>query len=971
MVLPIHADIMHIVIANHTASTCVIDTNTVVASTKWLDIRDFNVQSINLLDDLDDTVDINNLNTFSSQSNSTYSVPDGLSISKNLTPSQTKSIINLLQEHDDIFAKANEPLPDCQNQGVQHTINTEGAIPKSCSPRRISHIQKTTVSEHIKVMLNGNIIQPSRSPWASPVLLVPKKNGEWRFCIDYRTLNDATVKDVYPLPRIDDTLDALNGAKFLSTLDLQSGYWQIPMAKDSIQKTAFVTHEGLFEYKRMPFGLCNAPATFQRHLDSVLAGLKWQCCLVYIDDIIVFSSSFEQHMIDIRLIFNRLREHGLKLNAKKCFICCNKVTFLGHSITPDGIRPDPAKMSSIRLVTFSEKPEKQRMLSFIGLVGHYRKFIQDFSKIVLPLRLIAHKDNPWIWDETCETNFNLIKEKLTSGEGPILALPNFKGEYRFSVHTDASDAGIGAVLYQSVNGSENVIQYASRSLTPAELKWNTTEKEALAIVWACDHFRPYLIGTAFDVETDHQSLAWLKKSEKGRLARWAMKLEEYNPTIRHRPGKQNVVPDYLSRYPTTSHGSSELEIPELDINFIVTSESGYLLAINEFNENLDNSQTNSTGTMWDCTSFIAEIIKNYEKDIQCRDIILYHTNTDFREANIYRKERFLSFTLLPNGLLSKIGKDDSKQIVIPRDSRMNMLRHFHDNRLMGHLGRDKTHRKMANLVWWPKLYRDVRKFVATCERCQLHKSNTQPKNRLLFPSEPSCVWSTAHIDLVGPLPESENGMRYICVITDAFTKWVEAVAIPNKSEDTVAEAIFNNLICRHSVPRRIRTDQGTEFTNKLLKRLLSRMDIAHDVGCPYYPQANGQVERFNKTLIESLAAQCDNEPSKWNHYLEGVLFGYRTSQHSELQCSPFEMLYGRKPILPMELLFGNIDKLNEDVQLHKTRLTYNLVRSHQLIQKLLRQVAETRKDKWNSNARPLAISTGDSVLVKKPMNIKG
>jgi hypothetical protein len=207
----------------------------------------------------------------------------------------------------------------------------------------------------------------------------------------------------------------------------------------------------------------------------------------------------------------------------------------------------------------------------------------------------------------------------------------------------------------------------------------------------------------------------------------------------------------------------------LDINFIVTSESGYLLAINDFQETLDNSQTNCTGITWDCTSFIAEIVKNYDQDTLCRDILQYYTNADFRETNRSRKERFLSFALLPNGLITKIGKDDIAQIVIPRDSRIKMLQHFHDNRLMGHLGRDKTHTKMANLVWWPKLYRDVRKFVATCEKCQFHKSNTQPKNRPLFPSEPSCVWSTAHIDLAGPLPELENGMRYMYVITDAAT----------------------------------------------------------------------------------------------------------------------------------------------------------------------------------------------------------
>jgi transposase InsO family protein len=989
MVSPMSKDKYHIVIANRTTEPVTIKDNACIAQLSWIARDDYSEVQLNLIDELEDIDPINSIIEEGDKPDvplgSQYEVPPELNISKDLSVPQQEKLQRLLEEYKNLFAKKDAPLPETPIHGVQHSINTGNARPVACPPRRISHTQKETVRDHINTMKDNNIIQKSRSPWASPVLLVPKKDGNWRFCIDYRALNEVTIKDVYPLPRIDDTLDALNGAQFMSTFDLQSGYWQIPMDKADVEKTAFVTTEGLFEYKRMPFGLCNAPATFQRHLDNVLAGLKWQCCLVYIDDIIVFSTDFDQHLKDIRLVFDRLQDAGLVLNSKKCHLCCNKVTFLGHSITPEGISPDPSKIEAIKKIDFSSTPEKIRLGSFIGLVGHYRKFIKDFAKIVLPLRVISHKDNPWDWNEECQRNFQFLKSKMTDAGGPILALPCFSGEFRFSVHTDASDAGIGAVLYQKdVDGNEKVIQFASRSLTKGELKWNTTEKEALAIIWACDHFRPYLIGTDFDVETDHQSLAWLKQSEKGRLARWAMKLVEYGPKIIHRPGKSNTVPDYLSRHVTTEHGKTDLEIPELDINFIFIADQGVILAVEDdeliseddlANKKLKEPQkpiepTAPKGVPWDYSFILEELLRNYQFDPQCKDIIAYYTDQQFQIENEIHAIKYAPFEMASNGLiLKKSGSKLPACIYIPQHSRSSMLKHFHEGRLAGHLGRDKTFSKMQQLVWWPSMYKNVKRFVTTCNSCQLHKSSTQPKNRVLLPSYPTSVWSTAHIDLVGPLPVSERGMRYICVITDSFTKWSEAIAIPNKSEETVAECIFNNLICRHGVPASIRTDQGTEFTNKLMNRIMSRMGIKHKVGCPYYPQANGQVERFNKTLIESLAAQCDNEKTRWDHYLDGVLFGYRTSVHAELETSPFELLYGRKPTLPMSLLFGSIAELNEDVQIHNTRITYNLVRSHQLIQKLLKDVANARKEKWDTSARPIAISPGDSVLCKRPLNI--
>ena len=395
-------------------------------------------------------------------------------------------------------------------------------------------------------MLSSNVIRPLNSQWASPVVMVRKKDGSLRFCVDFRQLNAATVKDAHPLPRIDDLLDALHGAKWFSTVDLKSGYWQVPITEQDKAKTAFRTSSGqLFEFNQVPFGLCNAPATFSRLMDHVLAGLHWETCLFYLDDIIVFSSTWEEHLARLRQVFQRLRHANLKLGADKCTFADKEVSYLGHRVTKEGLLSDSSLLAAIREIPLPKLPTEVR--SFFGLSGYYRRYVKGFAAIAAPLHALTRKDTVFHWSEDCQAAFDRLKTLLTTS--PITAFPDFSQAFR--LYTDASTAGLGAILAQVRDGKERIICCSSMALNQAEKSYPATKLECLAIVWTVAKFRPYLMAMPFEVFMDHYALQWLKTMCTGSalLHRWSAALEEYDFAVHHRPGKVQTHMDGLSRLP--------------------------------------------------------------------------------------------------------------------------------------------------------------------------------------------------------------------------------------------------------------------------------------------------------------------------------------------------------------------------------------------------------------------------------------
>ena len=573
-----------------------------------------------------------------------------------LTQDQKDQLKSLLSEFRDVFAFSNYELG--KTDLIQHHIETEGP-PIKQRPYRVSEKQRQCIEKHVNDMLERNIISESLSPWSSPVVLVPKGNsGETRFCVDYRKLNKVTKRDSFPLPLIESTLDALGGSQYFTTLDLLSGYWQIEVNQESKEKTAFTTFGGLYEFNVLPFGLTNAPSSFQRLMESVLRGLNYKIALCYIDDILIFSRSFTEHLEHIREVFLRLRSANLRLKPSKCDFATKSVKFLGHVITRDGISPNPEKISAVKNFPIPKCAKEVR--SFLGLANYYRRFVNSFAKIAAPLNALLCKDKKFSWSEQCQLAFDTLKTALC--ESPILAYPDFS--LPFSLHTDASDYAVGYVLSQKQNGLERVIAYAGRNLTPAEKNYSVTEKEGVALISGIQRFKPYLHGRKFTVYTDHSALKYLftNKNPQGRLARWNLILQEYDLEIVYKQGIKNGNADALSR---RSYDINVLDFPSITLNRVVKCQQ----QDPEVNELL---QFLYDGTL-------------PSDDKRARRILLEEENYFISE------EGLLCYLPLTS---TRTQKENSPRLVVPQSLKYEILVHCHDSPLAGLLRFQKTYDKI-------------------------------------------------------------------------------------------------------------------------------------------------------------------------------------------------------------------------------------------------------------------------------------
>ena len=709
------------------------------------------------------------------------------------------------------------------------------------------------------------------------------------------------------------------------------------MDPESREKTAFVTHAGLFEFNVMPFGLCNATSCFQRLMECVLRSLNWRIALIYLDDVLVYSRTFSDHLDHLRLVFDRFREAGLKLKPKKCHFGQKSVKFLGHVISKHGVQPDPDKIKAIKEYPVPRKVKDVR--AFLGLANYYRKFVKDFAKIAGPLHDLTKKALKFQWTDECQAAFERLKSALI--QAPILAYPDFT--LPFDLYVDASDEALGMVLGQVQNGREVVISYSGRKLLPAEKNYSVTEREALAVVAGIKYFQPYVYGRRFTVHTDHNAVRWLMniKEPTGRLARWAVLLQQYDFNIVHRSGKSNGNADALSRR-------------DYD-NLIAPLDKGGV-------------QTEKIRDLQRRDPALADIIEYLEfeelpNESKAAKQLLYTIEQYYLDP-----EGILCHIWVPGGKRSSTPKS---QLVVPASLRHEILVNVHDLPTGGHLGVNKTYAKLRERYFWPKMYMDVQHWCLSCEHCAMKKTPRQRQTSPLFPIPVEAPFEKVSCDISGPWPVTHDNNRYILVFIDMCTKWPEAFAIPNIEAKTVAEIFVKEIVSRHGAPRVLLSDRGSNFLSSLFREVCFLMNTEKIFTSGYRPQTNGLVERFNGTLAQSLSMYVSSDQKDWDQHLNSVLFAYRVSPSEVTGESPFYMLYGREPLLPMDTALIPPREMSVSVAEHRVRVVEHVERVRRIAAENTQRAQQKMKELHDLTASSPPFAVGDRVWVYTPKNRKG
>lgn len=876
----------------------------------------------------------------------------------------------LLLEFKDSFSVSEDDVG--KTNLIEHNIDTGDAQPIRMRPRRLPLARQTAADKALQEMEKAGLIEPSTSSWAAPVVMVPKKQKpDWRFCVDFRPLNKVTKKDPYPLPRVDEALDSVAGSKWFSSLDLRSGYWQVPLAPEARPKTAFTTSKGLWQFKVLPFGLCNAPATFERLMDKVLAGIPRQECVVYLDDILVHGETFSSALIALRRVLERIRVAGLKLHPQKCCFMRSEVSFLGHRIGEGGVSTMDDKVQTVK--DWPVPSCVSDLKSFLGLASYYRRFVKGFSCIAAPLFHLLKKGEAFVWSEECHAAFGTLQDALVNA--PVLAPPD--PNLHFILDTDASSVGSGAVLSQSTAEGERVVAYYSRTFNKAEKRYCVTRRELLAVVSAIRHFKYYLGGLHFTVRTDHSALQWLMsfKEPEGQLARWIEELQAYDFTVVHRPGVRHGNADALSRRPC------------------YTSDCRYC-ARKEAQENMELQPTVKCATVGldepaynglvDVDS--AEWARQQEQDSEISPVVTWMSNQHRPSwdeiAALSRATKGLwsmwEALRLCDGVLQRGWKDPRTgevrwQIIVPRALRDTVLAGCHGAMGTGHFGVTKTLLRLRQSFYWGQQRRDVEDYCRRCDRCSSHKGPTDRSRALLQQFPAGCPMERVGIDVLGPFPQTEKGNRYVLAAMDYFTKWPEAYALPDQEAETVVDALVEGLFSRFGVPEVIHTDQGRNFESRLFATMCEKLGSHKTRTTPLHPQSDGLVERFNRTLAQQLAMVTAKHQRDWDNHLPFVLMAYRSATQDSTNCSPALLMLGREIRTPAEMMMGRPPDApaTPPGPEYAKKLQDRLDSAHEFARNQLQNAAARQKRNYDVHSKGRHFEAGEQVWVYNPQRKKG
>lgn len=883
-----------------------------------------------------------------------------------LTEIEKIAIERVCWEYLDVFHMPGDKLTFTNIRKFQLPL-TENAPITNKKQYRLPEKHRHEIQRQIDKLKDDDIVEDSISPYNSPVILVPKKgvdaNGNklFRMCVDFRELNKVSIPYSFPLPRIEDILDQLGGSTYFTTLDLSQGFHQVLIDEHDREKTAFSSNFGHYQYKRCPFGLKTLPGFFQSLLNGVLSGLQGVKCFVYIDDVVIFADTFEEHLNRISEVFQRFRGSNLKLNPQKCNFLRKEIMYLGHKCSTEGVQPDERLVKAVQ--DFPRPNTVRKLQSFLGLTNYYRQFIKDFARKAGPMYESlkgAESSNArklLNWTTDCEQSFLELKQALVTA--PVLIYPNFNKN--FTITCDASIEGLGAVLEQE----KRPIAYASRTLTDAEKGWSATELELNAVVYSWVTFKTYILGRHVKIYSDHMPLKGVLKMKDtaSRIVRLQQKLLDCDYEIIYKKGKENSCADFLSRNPVA--GPSWTLTIQTRPRSSTSTEIKYILTTT------DGCEDTSYSKCMAITRRQSASETNKQQQQKANASIIDPPGSEPRKKDSNTR------TTTAQTLPTTKDDDDDEAIewleledqlnntgitIITKDNDMKaILQDYHDSVFGGHFGTAKTYSRIKKHFYWVGMKSYITEYIKHCIKCQTNKVGRATKMLLCETDLSKKPFDKIYIDMVGAVTMSASGNQYILSVIDDLTRFVDFVAVPDQTANTIARALYEHVLCRYTLPKVIISDNGTNFLSEILKELCKLLKIDKRQISPYSPQGN-LVERQHSTLANYLRCFIDKDPTSWDTYLRTAAHAYNNTPHVSTGYAPMELLFGFTSDIPSSLKNKPTPLYNYDAYYHELR--YKLQTSFNIAKEKLGNAKSRSKQYYDRSANPRTFYKGQRVFMK-------